>query len=335
MAVITLPTGGEGNPLTLSDVYGLADKVIMEYLTGADIKNQYPELEKTLSEYGAISGYGRLAAQESAAVNPNTTTKSAPHYPDFTTEYFRERTEKRYWVDYRPQDAQKVLDGTMTMDAFVAVVVNSIMEGYKNETNKAIKNALGYQESTGTETDKAMLVLNADGTVDVTAKSILGNLGQYEEIADPTFEKVFNRLSIIAKKFTKSNNDFSAGFECGANLEDVAIYLPVDFTGAAGFSFLAKWNNQGEANKLPTIYETDGLMFDHDGVDRAVALIIDKRAISHVETYREVVDYMDVDRGHARGVSMVIEDMIPLAKYWKAYAIIFDMPTAAEEAVIV
>lgn len=329
--VITNPiTGVEINALTIEDVYGLAGKIVMELLTGAKISNQYPELEKAWSEWGAIHGYGRMPAAESGTVNKNTTAKSAPHYPEFVSEYFQEFTEKRYWVDYRLQDAQLVLDGAMSFDTFVAVIVNSLAEGYRADTNRAMRKALGYQQVSGDETDNALIILDASGDVVEDDNSLLGSLGQFEVLTTPTYADIYAKLTEVAKKFPKQNNDYSAGFEAGADINECHIYLPIDFTAKAGVNFLSKWNNQGEANKLPTIHETDGLSFSHGAATRCVALILEEAVIAHVEKHRETIDYTDVDRGHARGVSMLVIDGIPLARYWKAYAIVFDIPASSD-----
>ena len=107
-------------------------------------------------------------------------------------------------------------------------------------------------------------------------------------------------------------------------MEDIAIYMPIGFTAKAGFEFLAKWNNQGEANKLPQIYETDGLDFTTTGGRKFVILLMDKNVLSHVEYARDMVNYIDVDRGHTRGISMLVEDEIPIEMLWKCYALVFD-----------
>ena len=326
MAIYTPPTLGAAavNLLTTNDVYNLADKIIMERLTGASISNQYPELERTIERYGAIHGTARLPHAESGAVDPTTVTKSAPHYPQWVTRYFKARQKKRYWVDYSEVDARKVLDGTMSMDVFTATLLNSLVEGYRAETNTSMKKALGYLDDSSD--DDALLIMNTDGTVNTGEHSALGALGQYEVINNPTFSGIYTRLLELAKKFTKQNSNYSNGFECGAERRDIAIYMPIAFSSKAGFEFLSKWNNQGEANALPQIYETDGLEFAtaSNGTKLAI-VIIDKEVLNHVEYERDIVNYIDVDRGHTRGISMLVEDEIPLNLYgWKAYALIFD-----------
>lgn len=334
--VITHPI--TGTPVTLlspSDVYGLAGKIAMEILSGAEISNQYPELEKTVEQWYEIHGYARATPAESVATDPDSTSRAAAKYPVFVAEYFKDFDEKRYYVDYRPQDVNKVLNGTMSFDSFMATIINTLAEGYRLETNDNIRNALGYIESTGSETDKAVIVLNADGTVDTTAKSVLGNLGQYESLETPTFAQIYSELLTHAKKMTRQNDDYSNGFVCGAMPEDIQIYLPIDFTAKAGFNFLSKWNNQGEANKLPTIHETDGLSFATTGGGRkGVALLLDKRFIAHVEKYRDTMEYEVPERGHAHGVSFLVNDAITLAKNWKGFAIVFDIPAGDDPVTV-
>lgn len=329
--VITHPTTGEPvNLLTNEDVYGLAYKVIDELIIGADIRFRYPELNRTVEQWGAILGTVRMPAQESVTPDPDAVTKCAPHYPDPVALYVQEWVEKRFYADYRPIDATKVLTGQMSMDVFIATLYNSLIEGYAKETNIAEDRAMSYQLGVGeTATNKAAVIVNNDGTINTGSLSILPNLGQYEELpGSPSYAKIYGAVSkIVSRMVNRENGDYSDSFVCGARHEDLCVYLPSDFTAVAGIDFLAKWNNLAEVNKLPELREAGGLTFTKGGEEYGIALVMDKRFLSHVERYRDTMDYEDACRGHARGTSLLINEGLFIFTSYKAFAIIFKLPT--------
>lgn len=329
--VITHPTTGEPvNLLTIGEVYGLAYKVIDELIIGADIRFRYPELNRTVEQWGAILGVVRMPAEESVTPDPDAVVKCAPHYPNPVALYVQEWVEKRFYADYRPIDATKVLTGQMSFDAFVAALYNSLIEGYARETNLAEDRGMSYQLGVGeTADDKAAVIINNDGTVNTGTNSILPNLGQYEELdGSPSYAKIYGAISkIVSRMVNRENGDYSDGFVAGARHEDLCVYLPSDFTAVAGIDFLSKWNNLAEVNKLPELREAGGLTFERDGAEYGIALIMDKRFMSHVERYRDTMEYEDACRGHARGTSLLISEGLFIFTSYKAYAIIFKLPT--------
>lgn len=329
--VIEHPTTGEPvSLLTREDVYGLAYKVIEEIIIGADIRFRYPELNRTVEQWGAIVGLVRLPAQESVTPDPDAVVKCAPHYPDPVALYVQTWVEKRFYADYRPIDANKVLTGQQSFDVFVATLYNSLIEGYAKETNLAEDRAMSYQVPSGeTADDKAAVIVNTDGTINTGTNSILPNLGQFEELPGaPSYAKIYGAISkIVSRMVNRETGAYSDGFVSGVRHEDLCVYLPSDFTAVAGIDFLAKWNNLAEVNKLPELREAGGLTFTRDGDEYGIALIMDKRFMSHVERYRDTMEYEDACRGHARGTSLLIDVGLFIMTAYKAYAIAFKLPT--------
>ena len=330
--IITNPiTGEEISALTINDIYNLAYKVIEEIIIGADIRVRYPELNRTVDQWGAIIGLVRMPAEESVAPDPDAVTKCAPHYPDPVALYVQDWVEKRFYADYRPIDATKVLTGQMSMDVFIAALYNSLIEGYARETNLEMELAMSHQLAVGeTFTGTTAVLINDSGVVQTTSQSLLPNLSQYEELpGTPNYAKIYGAISrIVSRMVNSENGTYSGGFVAGARREDLAIYLPADFTATAGIDFLAKWNNLSEVNKLPELREAGGLTFTRSGVTYGIALVMDKRFLSHVERYRDTMDYEDACRGHARGTSFLVNEGIFFMPTYKAYAIIFALPTS-------
>lgn len=342
--VITNPiTGAAINALTVEDVYGLAYKVIEEKIIGADITLNHPELERTVAEFGALIGEVRVPAVESIATTPNATTKTAPAYPTPSVLYFQTWTQKKYLTEWRPIDASKVLSGTMQFDVFVAALLNALVEGYRKEVNGEMTDAFSYQDGLTPGTAPALVCIDNNGALVSGTRSVLINTGKYEELASATFNDVYNRISTVSRylrrtprasattKFASAPN----GFVCGiSNLDDMAVYLPIEFTGSAGFEFLSKWNNEREASKLPVIYEDEGLTFVRNGVTYGIAIVMDKRLLSHVERFRRMKPFEDNDRD-SEGMKLLLDDMIPIVTSFKGYAIIFPMPTSSAVEVVV
>lgn len=336
MPIITNPvTGKPIEVLTVGDVMNLAEKVIQEVFEGAAISSKYPDLEKSVTEYGAILGAVRFPAVESVAVDPNTMQKIAPAYPDPTALYFKKWTEKRYPVEYRRIDAYKVVTGEMQFSAFVAAAINAAIEGYKLDINNNLKAAFMKQGTPANNDDLSAIWLNAAGTVSTASQSILGKLGHYEVLeAGATFEDVYAALQEIAKDMTFPNATYTDAFVCGAEMSDLVCILPTAFMAGANTRFLANLKNLEKVEMIPKIIETDGCTFQHGDKTGCVALIMDKRFMFHAEKFRETISGEDRDRASMYN-DLHIEDGIPCFPCYKAYAIVFDKPTQGTASEVV
>lgn len=337
MAIITNPvTATPVTVTTVKEVYDLAYKVIDSVIEGAAISFKYPELSRSVSEFGAILESARVKASSSHAVNPTTTALPAAAYPEVSALYFQDWSEKVYSQEMRRVDATKVLRGELAFSAFVAALINANIEGYRNEVNQAIKTAFGTQapESELFERGSLITTWNEGGSIHVVTdvnpatpeQKKLGALNQYKVLeAGTTFADIFTELTRVAKDMTFTNGNYSAGFECGAEMRDLAIYAPLEFTAAAGVQFLSRLEQLAEAQKMPELRDTDGLVFSDGTKDYYGILIMDKRALSHVERFREASVEPVWERKSTR-FDLHIEDGLVYLPHYKAYMILFYMP---------
>lgn len=334
-AVITNPiTGDTLQVSTVNQVYNLIYRVAEAVIDGAKIDFKYPDLNRSISEWGAILASARLPATESRSVNKNITSKGAAAYPSPSVLYYQTWTEKVYPADIRRIDADKVVSGEMEFEAFLAKVINANIEGYRKDVNAGMKAAFGYTASSTPANYAEIIISTATSTaptVSTNAKSILGAAGQYEVLSSATFADVYKELQKITKDMTFDNSTYSGSFVCGASVDDLMIIMPTDFTAAASVDFMAKLYNMEQAAKLPKIVETDGLAWNYTDAQSAshtkcVILIQDKKFLSHIERYRAVDSGYDRDR-KAQFSDLHIEDAIAINPLYKAYAIVFDLPS--------
>lgn len=336
MAVITNPyTGKKYADLDASGVMNLAQQIVDQYFSGAAISSKYPDLERNASQYGGIVGRVRFPAVGSTPVDPNTMQKIAPAYPNPTALYFAKWTRKRYPVEWNELDVQKVVRGEMEFSAFVAQAINAAAEGYQMDKNRDLKNAFMKQGTPADADDMAAIWLDANGGVSKDARSILGHLNHYEVLeAGATFEDVYKVLQEISKDMTFDNSTYTDAFVCGAKTEDLVIVVPHSFMAGANTAYLARLVQLQEAKKLPTIIETDGCTFKHGDKTGCVALIMDKDFMFHCERARMTLAGHDRDRGSFYN-DLILEDGIPCFPTFKAYAVLFDMPTQATTSEVV
>ena len=336
MAVITNPYTGETasvfNPL---DVIGLAYKCAQSIITGADITLKYPQFETTLDQWGGYIEEARIPATESHSVN-KTGTAINHYYFDLDAQYFQNWTEKQYTKEIRRTDAMKVLRGEMEFSDLVAKIVMSNVEGYRNETNKAIAWTFGSADarlSGGT----ALLTVNPDATSLSETFTSEGNPGflapdRIEVLgtsgAAATYEQIFSKIMFRCKDMTFSNSTYTVGTKAyGATMSDLCIVAPIDFLSSASIEFISKLYNLSELGKLPEIIETDALSATYnDGtVKKANAIIImDKRVVRHVVKEFETPEPIYNRESRSDYFDLNVVDMIRVLPFYKAWAIVFD-----------
>lgn len=342
MAIITSPvTGVSAEVFNVEQVMGLLYKDAEQIIIGADITLKYPELERTVSEWGAILSTIRIPAASSKAVDPNTTALCGPDYVTPQARYFQDWTEKVYSVEYRRIDVTKVLRGEMEYADLLAQLINSLIEGYRMETNTAIRQAFLFA-SQNSEIDDPATLLHYDeevGVIDggfLTQQGNPENVDYYEQLATDwslgqaaTWSDVFAEIQRIAKDMTYENTTYTEGTTpYGARWDDLVIYVNSDFIANADVRYMAQLYNMAEARKIPEIRETDGLVFQASSDQKAYGiLIMDKRALSHVERYRELSGPYPVECRKSMRVDLHVEDMVAFNHLYKAYMILTYLPT--------
>ena len=337
MAVITNPyTGETASVFNPADVIGLAYKCAQSIITGADITLKYPQFETALDQWGGYIEEARIPATESHAVN-KTGTAINHYYFDLDAQYFQNWTEKQYTKEIRRTDAMKVLRGEMEFSDLVAKIVMANVEGYRNETNKAIAWTFGSVDqsfSGGT----ALLTVNPGATA-------LDEVFNYESdpgflppdrmevlgtsAAPATYEQIFSAIMFRCKDMTFSNSKYTVGTkEYGANMSDLCIVAPIDFLSKASIEFISKLYNLSELGKLPEIIETDALTAtygDAPAIKKANAIIImDKRVIRHVVKEFETPEPTYNRDSRSDYFDLNVVDTICVLPFYKAWAIVFD-----------
>ena len=332
MAVITYPITGEYvNVFDPSDVIGLAYKCAQSIITGADITLKYPQFETTLDQWGGYIEEARIPATESHAVS-KTGTSINHYYFDLDSQYLQGWTEKQYTKEIRRTDAMKVLRGEMEFSDLVAKIVMSNVEGYRNETNLAISEtfcAQGAAEGTLLSWEPESQALDGIFTggqlVGTGRREVLGSAD-----TPATYEQIFSKIMFRCKDMTFPNSTYTyttGGKKYGANMSDLCIVMPIEFTSSAGIEFISKLYNLSEIGKLPEIIETDSLSVTYGtgSTKKANAIIImDKRVIRHVVKEFETPEPTYNRDSRSDYFDLNVVDMVRTLNFYKAWAIIFD-----------
>ena len=117
------------------------------------------------------------------------------------------------------------------------------------------------------------------------------------------------------------------GKKYGANMSDLCIVMPIEFTSSAGIEFISKLYNLSEIGKLPEIIETDSLSVTYgaDNKKKANAIIImDKRVVRHVVKEFETPEPTYNRESRSDYFDLNVVDMVRTLNFYKAWAIIFD-----------
>lgn len=340
MAVITNPiTGVAVNVFDVSDVLGLAYKCAQSTIIGADISLKYPQFETTLDQWGGYIEEARIPATESHAVN-KTGTAINHYYFDLDAQYFQTWTEKQYTKEIRRTDAMKVLRGEMEFSDLVAKIVMANVEGYRNETNRAIADTFARVNEgadVGSGLTSLLIASPASPTLSESFNSLGSDvaylfqsnrakvLGSTETPA--TYEQIYSEIMFRCKDMTFSNSTYTVGDKVyGANMSDLCIVAPIDFLSKASIEFTAKLYNLSEIGKLPEIIETDVLKTTYNsGANKANAIIImDKRVVRHVVKEFETPEPWYNRESRSDYFDLNVVDMIRILPFYKAWAIIFD-----------
>lgn len=328
MAVITNPiTGESASVFNPADVIGLAYKCAQSIITGADISLKYPQFETTLDQWGGYIEEARIPATESHAVN-KTGTAINHYYFDLDAQYFQTWTEKQYTKEIRRTDAMKVLRGEMEFSDLVAKIVMANVEGYRNETNDGIAEAMWKE---GPNPPALLCYGLADSLDQIILDGTLKASSRYEVLGDTatpaTYDQIYSEIMYRCKDMTFSNSTYTVGDKTyGASMSDLCIVMPIEFTSHASIEFISKLYNLSEIGKLPEIIETDALTATYGtGTNVANAIIImDKRVIRHVVKEFETPEPVYNRASRSDYFDLNVVDMIRILPFYKAWAIIFD-----------
>ena len=333
---ITTPNNGQTTvPTSTESATGLALKYAEMYIDGAAISRHYGDFDKSVDQYGAILESVRIPATASGAVDRNSTTVPAPQYPAPKVRYFSNWTEKQYVKSIPDDQLEKTVGNADEFARLTATIINSNAEGERMEADA------GYKQmflKVGEQGENLPYLVTTSGTpgAGATVGGFLADNRQLEHLtgltAENFYEKVYTAIKRVSEDMTFNNSTYSDGFTAGAKMEDLRLILPTKFTSGASVQFLTKLENLSAIGELPKIIKTDGC-FDPTVYDEApgtagigVALIVDVRAIGRVkrpdraEAYRPPLKWRT-------DFATKVEDMYYYLPSYKAYAILFDIPS--------
>lgn len=361
MAVITSPvTGISISDLSVKSVMGLLYADLVKLFARADIDTDFPELDRNFGEWGAIIKEARLAAAESHAVNPNTTSICGPYYFDLDSAYYQRWVEKVFSSEVRRIEVTKVCRGEEEYSALLAAIVNRNTEGYRDELNQEIEATFARVDASSASTDDldaALVSISDDGAGALTLRkftarnaaegtgygsylfggklrasvvngSINGTTGAITLNGYASFSRILAEVLFRAMNMKRANATYTEGSaRWGARIDDLVIYVSDRFQSAMDIKYIQALFNEKGIDKLPTIRTYQGIS-DQTSVDGFDAIIImDNRTINHVTRYYEA-DVDDIGCRKSTRFDLHIEDMIKYVPFYKAWAVLFKVNEA-------
>lgn len=361
MAVITSPvTGTSISDLSVKSVMGLLYADLVKLFAGADIDTDFPELDRNYGEWGAIIKEARLAAAESHAVDPNTTSICGPYYFDLDSAYYQRWVEKVFSSEVRRVEVTKVCRGEEEYGALLAAIVNRNTEGYRDELNQEIEATFARVDASSASTDDldaALVSISDDGAGALTLRkftarnaaegtgygsylfggklrasvvggTINGTTGAITLDGYASFSRILAEVLFRAMNMKRANATYTEGSaRWGARIDDLVIYVSDRFQSAMDIKYIQALFNEKGIDKLPTIRTYQGIsgQTSVDGFDAII--IMDKRTINHVTRYYEA-DVDDIGCRKSTRFDLHIEDMIKYVPFYKAWAVLFKVNDA-------
>lgn len=361
MAVITSPvTGISISDLSVKSVMGLLYSDLVKLFAGADIDTDFPELDRNYGEWGAIIKEARLAAAESHAVDPNTTSICGPYYFDLDSAYYQRWVEKVFSSEVRRVEVTKVCRGEEEYSALLAAIVNRNTEGYRDELNQEIEATFARVDASSAPTadlDAALVSISDDGAGALTLRkftarnaaegtgygsylfggklrasvvngSINGTTGAITLNGYASFSRILAEVLFRAMNMKRANATYTEGSaRWGARIDDLVIYVSDRFQSAMDIKYIQALFNEKGIDKLPTIRTYQGIsgQTSVDGFDAII--IMDNRTINHVTRYYEA-DVDDIGCRKSTRFDLHIEDMIKYVPFYKAWAVLFKVNDA-------
>lgn len=335
MAVIWSPISGQKTiDLNVESVLGLLYADLVSIYRGADISLQFPELERSYGEWGALIKEGRIPAATGVAVDKDTTSLCGPYYFDADTRVYQAWTSRKYVSEIRRVDLTKVLRGEEEYAELLRRVAERNLEGYRIDVNASMNAALLLTYSSSVDPGEpgglapALLAYDVD-TQTMDSSSYLD--GRYEEFDSPTFAHLYAEILSRCINMTRDNNTYTEGNAVyGARMEDLIVYIPDELLANADIRYLQTLFNLRGIDLLPQIKGYDQQpMRDAQDRDSYAVIIMDKYVLNHVTRYMDAND----DRIGCREsvqIGLFVEDMIKYSPFYKAWAIITPMPSAVQ-----
>lgn len=344
MAIITSPVSGSSvDAYQPNDVMGLLYTDLSTIIENANITLRYPEMERSYGEWGALIKRGFIPAADGASVNSRTTALPTPAYFNINMRMYDEWVEAEYASEIRRADVTKVLRGEMEYSDLLASIARRNLEGYRSDVNSSIDGAF-TEINTENQPVNVLLATNGIGSSDPDLTVAASNGGGYLNpitgtqrvgvLQNATFRDVFSEILRTCMHMTVENTTYmgvpnNSNYTRGCQMDDLTVYLPIDFMAAADIKYLQTLFNLSGIERLPTIKMHNGgnIQYGVSFTEKAqVAYILEKSTLNHVNRFMSYDEFSMPGRYSTRA-TLHVEHGLFYYPFAKAYAIVFTMPT--------
>lgn len=341
MAVLVSPiTGQTADAFSVNEVMGFLYADLVKLISGADIKTRYPEFERSYGEWGAMIKEGRIPSADGTVVDPETKQICGPFYFDADTRYYQTWKEAAYISEIRRVDVTKILRGEEEYQDLLQRVAQRNIEGYRKEVNQSIDNMFVASASAAPATPTALLgvisgksaiddALNAGGgflnpktTTDANGNrfEVLDTGTTYAQLWTEVLREV-DHMEVENTAYTEVNQVY------GMDRGDVTIWAPIDLMAGTSVEYLQGLYRLSGMDQLPKIRKHNGADITVGSKKYGVIYILDNRVINHVTRFMGYDDNSVFCR-FSEQIALHVEHMLKYSPLYKAWAIVFEYPTA-------
>lgn len=341
MAVLVSPiTGQTADAFSVNEVMGFLYADLVKLISGADIKTRYPEFERSYGEWGAMIKEGRIPSADGTVVDPSTKEICGPFYFDADTRYYQTWKEAAYISEIRRVDVTKILRGEEEYQDLLQRVAQRNIEGYRKEVNQSIDNMFVATAAAAPATPAALIgalsgkttisdTLNAGGGF-LNPKTTTTANGNRFEVLDTGTTRAQIWTEVLAKvyKMEVENTAYTEVNQVyGMDRADMTIWVPSDLLASTSMEYIQGLYRLNGMDQLPNIRRHNGADITVSDKRYGVLYLLDNRVINHVTRFMGYDDNSVFCR-FSEQIALHVEHMLKYSPLYKAWAIVFEYPTA-------
>lgn len=341
MAVLVSPiTGQTADAFSVNEVMGFLYADLVKLISGADIKTRYPEFERSYGEWGAMIKEGRIPSADGTVVDPSTKEICGPFYFDADTRYYQTWKEAAYISEIRRVDVTKILRGEEEYQDLLQRVAQRNIEGYRKEVNQSIDNMFVATAAAAPATPAALIgalsgkttisdTLNAGGGF-LNPKATTTANGNRFEVLDTGTTRAQIWTEVLAKvyKMEVENTAYTEVNQVyGMDRADMTIWVPSDLLASTSMEYIQGLYRLNGMDQLPNIRRHNGADITVSDKRYGVLYLLDNRVINHVTRFMGYDDNSVFCR-FSEQIALHVEHMLKYSPLYKAWAIVFEYPTA-------
>lgn len=339
MAVIVNPVNGQSaSAFDADDVSGMLVRFANQTIAGADIPVQYPEFERTVDEYGSILADVRIPAPQGYEPNPDTTDICGPYYFNVDASYSQPWKQAQYAMEFRRVDLTKAVGDQGAFNDLLSRIMNATREGYQAEVNQSMEAAF-----LGNASAKALL--KYDETKSTLGPALVGapdgwlnSTDRYKVLIAPTWDDIVTEVRNVVDDMLRANSNYLGKTEdnvtskagangYGARIEDLVVLMPYWLYNRMDTAYLQTLIRLQSVEAFPHIIKYGGRITITGSTQGYPILIMDRRVLLHVVRHMEYVSE-NVRCRWSTVYQLNVEHGIKYCPWYKAYAIVTQMPTA-------